>query len=439
MEEVVRYIKKLNIFDEYVVLACSYGPDSMVLLDLLQKEKLNIVVANVNHKLRKESDEEEERLKEYCTKNNLIFESTSINHYPKGNIEMHARNFRYKFFEEMLKKYQSKHLFTAHHGDDLVETIMMRLIRGTSFKGYSGFLVQTKVGGYEIIRPLIYVTKNNILDYAEKNHIPYALDNTNKDDSYTRNRIRNHILPLIKEENNNIHKKLIKFSTLISEYEDYFNKETEKLFDRLYTNNRIDLNEFYLLDNLLKKRLLELILYNIYMDDVYLISDKHLKIILDLINSEKQNSFVILPKNIRVTKFYNILEFNSYENISKAYNFVFKDELKLDLGTVSKIRDSDTIKSNNLVRLNSKEIKLPIYVRTRRNGDKIEIKNLKGSKKINDIFIDCKVPAKVRDIYPIVTDAEDTILWIPGLKKSKFDKQKNESYDIILEYQKKGD
>ena len=220
---------------------------------------------------------------------------------------------------------------------------------------------------------------------------------------------------------------------MINEYEDYFNKETEKLFIRLYKNNRMDLNEFYLLDNLLQKRLLELILYNIYRDDVYLISDKHLKIILSLIDSEKQNAYVILPKNIKVIKFYNILEFNSYENISNAYNYILKDELKLELGTISKISNSDILKSNNIIRLNSKEIKLPLYVRTRRNGDKIEIKNLKGSKKIGDIFIDCKVPAKVRDIYPIVTDAEDNILWLPGLKKSKFDKQKFDSFDIILE------
>lgn len=439
MEEVIKYIKKLNIFDEYIVLACSYGPDSMVLLDILKKENLNIVVAHVNHKLRKESDEEEKKLKEYCKQNNLIFENASINEYPKGNIEMYARIYRYNFFEKVLKKYQSKYLFTAHHGDDLVETIMMRLIRGTSFKGYSGFSVCTKREEYDIIRPLIYVTKKEIMEYAKNNHIHYALDYTNKDDSYTRNRIRNHILPLLKEENKNIHKKFRKFSALINEYEDYFNKETEKLFIRLYKNNRMDLNEFYLLDNLLQKRLLELILYNIYRDDVYLISDKHLKIILSLIDSEKQNAYVILPKNIKVIKFYNILEFNSYENISNAYNYILKDELKLELGTISKISNSDILKSNNIIRLNSKEIKLPLYVRTRRNGDKIEIKNLKGSKKIGDIFIDCKVPAKVRDIYPIVTDAEDNILWLPGLKKSKFDKQKNESYDIILEYKKKGD
>ena len=144
----------------------------------------------------------------------------------------------------------------------------------------------------------------------------------------------------------------------------------------------MDLNEFYLLDNLLQKRLLELILYNIYRDDVYLISDKHLKIILSLIDSEKQNAYVILPKNIKVIKFYNILEFNSYENISNAYNYILKDELKLELGTISKISNSDILKSNNIIRLNSKEIKLPLYVRTRRNGDKIEIKNLKGSKKL---------------------------------------------------------
>ena len=424
MKEIIDFIKMLNINDEYVVLACSYGPDSMVLLNLLQKEKLNIVVAHVNHKLRKESDQEELLLKEYCLKNNLIFESITINKYPKGNTEMNARTIRYDFFEKILYKYNSGYLFTAHHGDDLVETIIMRLTRGSSFKGYAGFLKITKQKDYKLIRPLVYITKDEIMNYAKKNNIPYAIDYTNKEDIYTRNRIRNNILPELKKENKNIHKKFIKFSEIINQYESYFEKETNLLYNKLFVNNKIDLNEFYLLDDIFKKRLLFKILLNIYNEDISLINDEHTNLILNLISSHKQNSYITLPKNIRVTKFYNMIEFDYYDNISKVYNYLLNKEVELELGTISRILETDVLKSNDILRLSSSEIKPPIFIRTRKIGDKIEVKNLNGTKKINDIFIDNKVPIRKRDIYPVVVDANDNVLWIPGLKKSKFDKQK---------------
>ncbi|MFA7064813.1 MAG: tRNA lysidine(34) synthetase TilS [Bacilli bacterium] len=439
MKETIDFIKKLNINDKYVVLACSYGPDSMVLLNLLQKENLNIVVAHVNHKLRVESDEEELLLSEYCLKNNLIFESMNIDKYPKGNKEMNAREKRYDYFKTLLKKYNSAYLFTAHHGDDLIETIIMRLTRGSYFKGYTGFLKITKQENYQLIRPLIYTTKEEIINYAKNNNIPYAIDYTNKEDKYTRNRIRNHILPELKKENKNVHKKFIKFSELIDEYEVFFEKETNVLYNKLYVNNKIDLNEFYILDNIFKKRLLHKILLNIYNNNIVVITDEHTKLILNLISSHKQNSYITLPRNIRVTKFYNMLEFDNYNDIAKAYNYTLNTKVDLELGTISKISKTDIIKSNDLIRLLSSEIVLPIFVRTRKIGDKIEVKNLKGSKKINDIFIDNKVPINKRDIYPVVTDANDNILWLTSLKKSKFDKQKNESYDIIIEYKKRGE
>ena len=180
MDNVLKVIKNLNIRDEYVILACSYGPDSMVLLDILIKENINVVVAHVNHKLRKESEEEKLLLEKYCKDNNLIFELFEIDNYPKGNFEMNARNLRYDFFEKILKKYNSKYLFTAHHGDDLVETVLMRLTRGSSFKGYAGFNILSKKRDYRLVRPLIYLTKENILDYANNNNISYAIDHTDR-------------------------------------------------------------------------------------------------------------------------------------------------------------------------------------------------------------------------------------------------------------------
>lgn len=440
MEDAFKLINSLNIKDQdAVVLACSYGPDSMCLLDILSKLNTKVIVAHVNHKLRKESDDEYIKLEKYCKKNNYIFEGYIIENYPKGNTEAIARDIRYAFFDKIVKKYDAKYLFTAHHGDDLMETIMMRISRGSSFKGYSGFKIITHKNNYDLIRPLTYLTKNELLKYAQDNNIPYAIDESNNSLNYTRNKYRHQILPILKDINPKIHTKFIKFSNTINEYNDYIEEEVNSLYSKLYLNNRIDLNEFNILPNLLKKCLLNKILFLIYENKINKINDEHINLILNLADNSKVNSLVNLPLNVQVIKFYNILEFAVFNEPLKGYNYIFNDEAEIELGKIIKISRTDIIKSNYLIRLDSRDITLPIHIRTRQDGDKIEVKNMDGMKKVNDIFIDNKVSKQNRDIYPIVTDGNGVILWLPGLKKSKFDKQSNERYDILLKYIKKGE
>ena len=440
MDDTFKLINSLNIKDQdAVVLACSYGPDSMCLLDILSKFNIKVIVAHVNHKLRKESDDEYIKLEKYCKKNNYIFEGYIIENYPKGNTEAIARDIRYAFFDKIVKKYDAKYLFTAHHGDDLMETILMRISRGSSFKGYSGFKIITHKNNYDLIRPLTYLTKNEILKYVQDNNIPYAIDESNNSLNYTRNKYRHQILPILKDINPKIHTKFIKFSNTINEYNDYIEEEVNSLYSKLYLNNRIDLNEFNILPNLLKKCLLNKILFLIYENKINKINDEHINLILNLADNSKVNSLVNLPLNVQVIKFYNILEFAVFNEPLKGYNYIFNDEAEIELGKIIKISRTDIIKSNYLIRLDSSDITLPIHIRTRQDGDKIEVKNMDGMKKVNDIFIDNKVSKQNRDIYPIVTDGNGVILWLPGLKKSKFDKQSNERYDIILKYIKKGE
>ena len=213
MNDVLEDIKK-QIKTETVVVATSGGPDSMCLLNLLkQNTKLNIICAHVNHKLREESEEEATMVKDFCTSNNITYEYYEITNY-KGNTENYAREKRYRFFEKILKKYNSKYLLTAHHGDDLIETILMRIIRG-NLENLVGFKKLTKRNNYYIYRPLITKTKEDILKYCKNNKIKYAVDKTNFEDTYTRNRIRKYILPELKKENKNIHKNFIKLSNKI--------------------------------------------------------------------------------------------------------------------------------------------------------------------------------------------------------------------------------
>ena len=135
MKNVYKFIESLNIKEEeYIVCAISGGPDSMCLLNILvelkNKYKFKIVCAHVNHNMRVESNEEEIFVKNYCLDNDVVFEYMKITKYDNDNFHKCARNIRYEFFENLIKKYHSKYLFTAHHGDDLMETVLMRIIGG---------------------------------------------------------------------------------------------------------------------------------------------------------------------------------------------------------------------------------------------------------------------------------------------------------------------
>ena len=439
MDKSYNYLKSILNDNDYVIIALSGGPDSMVLLHLLLKLReeinINIVCAHVNHGLRTESEDEKVFVEEYCKKNNIIFEYMKIESYKNGFSEKDARIKRYEFFDKLINKYKSKYLLTAHHGDDLIETILMRIGRGSNLKGYSGFSIMSNRHNYKLVKPLIYYTKDEIMEYLKKNNIPYVIDNSNLKDEYTRNRYRHNVLPFLKKEDNNIHTKYIKFSEMLLEYDRYVEEVTNNTIEKIYKDNSLNITEYLKLDRLIQKRVLDNILYSIYGDDITLISDGNTEEINKLINSNKPNGSIKLPNNINIIKEYDILSFNS--NINSKVEYCKELVSGLQMNDYEFIfEDNEELDSNYVCRLNSSDIKLPLYIRNRYDGDKMSIKNLNGSKKIKDIFIDEKIPLKERNAIPIVVDSEENIVWIPGVKKSKYNKEKNEKYDIIIKYVK---
>lgn len=435
LDDILKKLDKTIKENETLITATSGGPDSMALLSLLiklsQTKKITIICAHVNHNLRKESQEEAIMVEKYANESNLIFEKMEINHY-EGNTENYARTQRYNFFEKLIKKFNATYLLTAHHGDDLTETILMRMVRGSSLKGYSGFQEITDKGNYKIYRPLITKTKDELLNYVKTNNIPYAVDKTNFSEEYTRNRYRLNILPILKKENKSVHLKFLKFSETLKLYDDHINKEANEKLNKVYQNNNLNLKLFENEDELIKRKILYQILNNLYYKNISLITDNHVELILNIIESSRPNLKINLPSKVLVIKNYQNLYFTQNTEI-KPYSFTFKDKVILPNDKIL-IKEETEDTSNYTIRLNSKELSLPLIVRTRQNGDKMEIKNLNGHKKIKDIFIDEKISETARNSWPILTDQNNQIIWLPGLKKSKFDKQKHENYDIIIRY-----
>ena len=440
MKRVIEFLEKnVKLKDnDTIILGNSGGPDSMclfsILLKLREKYHLNIVCAHVNHNVRSESAAEKEFLMNFCMEKNITFESMVIEKYGDDNFHNQARKVRYNFFYDLVHKYDANYLMTAHHGDDLVETVLMRLVRGSTLKGYGGFNKILDNGSYKTIRPLVFVTKEEILKYNEENSIPYVIDKSNFKGKYTRNRYRMKILPFLKEEDNKVHEKFIKFSETLDEYDNFINKEIRKAIKKVYNSNIIDIGEYKSLDYLIQKKIIYYILEDIYRENLMIINDKHVKLIFDLLNSNRANARVCLPHNVEAVKRYDKLEFSKEVKETISYEIELIKFVTLPDGHRLELVEECDTNGNDVCRIDVDDVALPLYVRTRKYGDKMYLKKINGGKKVKDIFIDCKVSISDRDKWPVVVDSKDKIIWIPGLKKSKFTKLKNEKYDIIIKY-----
>lgn len=438
MDKSIDFITNNIVNNSTIVVAVSGGPDSIVLLNILNnlKEKYNykIVCAHVNHKLRQESEEEEIFVKNICINNNIIFEKIDFDTYITTNIESEAHDRRYTFFEEIIKKYNSNYLLTAHHGDDLVETILMKLTRGSSLDGYIGFNKISNRNNYKIIRPLIFYTKEEILKYADDNNMEYRIDKTNFDKKITRNRYRLNILPLLKKENNNIHLKYLKFSEELEENNEFIREYINERYYIIIKENVINIKELVNEKTFIIKKIIYKFLLENYKNEIKLINDKHIDSIFNLV-SNKKSGFISLPSNKQIYVSSESIYFINDKN-KESYKLLLTEEMiDIPYGKIGIIKDTN-LTNNYVTHLDSNNIKLPLYVRNIKDNDFIEVLNLNGTKKVKDVLKDCKVDKDKRDNYPVVIDSNNKIIFIPGLKKSKYDTLKQGKYDIIVWYNK---
>ena len=251
--KVLNTIKKYHLIEkgDILVLGVSGGPDSMTMLDILLKLKqanqvsFHFVVAHVNHMIREEAKEDEEYVKKYCTKNDIQFYSKSIDvqkiaYTNKISTEEAGRNERYKFFDEILEKINGNKIAIAHNKNDKVETIIMNELRGCGIQGLKGI----EPARDKYIRPLIECERKEIEEYCKENNIEPRIDKTNFENIYTRNKIRNVVIPYIKQEfNPNIIETMDRLSNLVAEQEAYIQKQVEVAYRDIVLEEKIRMTE----------------------------------------------------------------------------------------------------------------------------------------------------------------------------------------------------
>ena len=316
-DRVFNTIKKFNLTEngDRIVLGVSGGPDSICMLNILNDirndKKLHmefdIIVAHVNHMIREEAKDDEKFVEDFCKKIDVPFYSKSIDVQKIANTnkigtEEAGRNERYKFFDDVMKKSNANKIAIAHNKNDKIETIIMNALRGSGIAGLKGI---EPIKNNKYIRPLIECERKDIEEYCAKNNIDARIDKTNFENVYTRNKIRNIVIPFIKEEfNPNIIQTIDRLSDLIKEEDEYLEKTVENKYKELVLEEQenqiiLKLKEFNKEEKVIKSRL---VLYTIarLFGTTKGIEKIHIEDIIKLCGNNIGNKYLTPNKNTKV-------------------------------------------------------------------------------------------------------------------------------------------
>lgn len=268
--KVIETIKKYKLIEagDKIVLGVSGGPDSISMLNILNEIKdefdFKIYVAHINHLIREEAIDDEKFVENYCKKNDISFfckraEVQKIAETQKIGTEEAGRNVRYEFFEEVCSKVGANKIAIAHNKNDKIETIIMHLLRGSGLSGLKGM---QPIRDNKYIRPLIECERNEIEQYCEENKLEPRIDKTNFENEYTRNKIRNIVIPYIKNEfNPNIIEIIDRLSQVATDESDYIDNQAQNIYKKILVEKKekeiiLNWKEFNKQEKVIKNRII---------------------------------------------------------------------------------------------------------------------------------------------------------------------------------------
>ncbi|ACM22261.1 tRNA(Ile)-lysidine synthetase [Thermotoga neapolitana DSM 4359] len=378
---------------DIVLVAVSGGIDSMTLLYILKKLspllKIEVLGAHLDHRIRESSERDRKFVEDICRQWNVPVE-TAVVDVPalwKGSgktLEEVAREVRYSFLEKVAKKLGATKIALAHHKNDLLETVLHRLVRGTGPLGIACIPVKRE----KYIRPFLVFKRSEIEDYAQKQKIPFVVDETNYDIKYTRNFIRHRVVPLLKKLNPNVEDavyRLVSISFMLRE----FVEETVQNF----VKEKVHFYKDFAVFEEPKNQFLFLEVTRWVLKTLYGRTPDYEKLIESL-----KSRRVELWKDVFVERSFG------YGAVGKT---LFKKKYRLEVK--DGIFDIEGFK----IKVNLHGIERAFWLRNRRKGDRIIING--SEEKLKDIFIEKKVPVFYRDRVPLLVDEQGRVLWVPGI------------------------
>ena len=426
--------------EDKIAIALSGGVDSIVLFHLLVTEYKDsykeLVVFHINHGLREESYEEAEFVEKFVKDFDVKFYKEELNmsdleRDSHTSEEMLARELRYQAFNKMAKLEGVTKLLTAHHKNDQVENILMRLLTGRSIDHSLAICEEIEMAGLTIYRPLLNSLKAELEEYAKEKNLHYYVDATNFDTDYTRNNIRHNIVPLLNDINSGSFDNLINFANyyqninnnlkkaILSNKDNYiFSKDEDKI--SLVKDKFLELNEeemYFLLKDLIT--------------DELGVFDIKQKAIFDVVSSLKKNSgnkSYDLKNNLKIISQYETLYIHKIEK--KCYN----DKIEIIIDKICENSVYEFYQNKFIISTDAKDSEigfnkseLPLLVTIKKEGDRVRRGEI--NKKLSRIFIDEKVPKELRDTLPVIRNNKGEVLGVLGIGTKV---NKNKIYDYYI-------
>ena len=426
--------------EDKIAIALSGGVDSIVLFHLLVTEYKDsykeLVVFHINHGLREESYEEAEFVEKFVKDFDVKFYKEELNmsdleRDSHTSEEMLARELRYQAFNKMAKLEGVTKLLTAHHKNDQVENILMRLLIGRSIDHSLAICEEIEMAGLTIYRPLLNSLKAELEEYAKEKNLHYYVDATNFDTDYTRNNIRHNIVPLLNDINSGSFDNLINFANyyqninnnlkkaILSNKDNYiFSRDEDKI--SLVKDKFLELNEeemYFLLKDLIT--------------DELGVFDIEQKAIFDVVSSLKKNSgnkSYDLKNNLKIISQYETLYIHKIEK--KCYN----DKIEIIIDKICENSVYEFYQNKFIISTDAKDSEigfnkseLPLLVTIKKEGDRVRRGEI--NKKLSRIFIDEKVPKELRDTLPVIRNNKGEVLGVLGIGTKV---NKNKIYDYYI-------
>jgi tRNA(Ile)-lysidine synthase len=439
LEKIMAVVQKFNMISlsDNVVVGVSGGADSIALLHIMKRLSLrfsfNLVAAHLNHMLRgDDAEQDEEYVVLTCKKWEVtcFTKRTDVKELAKKfkmSEEEAGRKARFEFFQGLMYDIKANKLALGHHKDDRVETIFHNIIRGTGTHGLNG--INYVRDGF-VIRPLLDVSKEEILQYCLEENIGYREDLSNKNLSYMRNRLRHVLIPFIQDNfNPNITETILRMSDVIGEedrfLENYCNELSQVLFSYDKDQAKVALDRFNPLHLALKRRLLRMIILG-FTGEFSCIELVHIDNIIHMLQNAKQGAAFKLPDKIRVDikyghAFISIdskkIEIEPFEYALNLPGSVFVQEASVKISSEYKEKSQISL-GKNPIHIDADKLYGSLVIRSRRSGDKFKPLGMSSEKKLKEFFIDWKIPREERNLIPLITDSRN-IIWVAGYQISE--------------------
>ena len=418
LEKFESFVSDNNLFskDDRILIALSGGVDSVVLATLMHKANYNIALAHCNFHLRdEESNRDEAFVRSWAKENNveLFVKEFDTYGYMKENkisLEMAARDLRYEWFNSLMETKKFDFLCTAHHLDDSIETFFINLLRGTGIAGLHG--IQAK--NDKITRPLLFATREEILNYAKENNITYVEDSTNAETKFTRNKIRHNLFPILREINPNFENALKKDIEYLNDTEFIFRREIEKAKSEIIEreNDLIKIN----ISKLLSLNPMKIYLYEILSD--FSFNETNISDIIQSLEETSGKQFFSKTHRIVKDREYLFIE-ERKENTTNDF-YLINDEqsslispLRMQIEVMRDLKFINISKEKTIAMLDYDLLKFPLILRKWRQGDSFVPFGMKKEKKLSDYFTSNKYSLLDKENQWILC-SEDKILWIVG-------------------------